>query len=74
MGGGGGPLGPSMFKAALADTPKEAFNRRLLFSVICFGLLGCARGLDEGLISGTVSQKSFKSGKSSRRTGLSPNG
>lgn len=48
-----------MFKAALADTPREAFNWRLAFSVICFGLMGAARGLDEGLIGTTVSQKSF---------------
>lgn len=48
-----------MFKAALADTPREAFNWRLALSVICFGLMGAARGLDEGLISTTVAQKSF---------------
>lgn len=48
-----------MFKAALADTPREAFNWRLVFSVICFGLMGAARGLDEGLIGTTVTQKSF---------------
>lgn len=28
-----------MFKSALADTPREAFNWRLVFSVICFGLM-----------------------------------
>ncbi|KAH6713619.1 hexose transporter protein [Leptodontidium sp. MPI-SDFR-AT-0119] len=48
-----------MWKAALADTPREAFNWRLAFSVICFGLMGAARGLDEGLIGTTVTQKSF---------------
>lgn len=67
-----------MFKAALADTPREAFNWRLIFSVVCFGLMvslrqcqsrakltivqGAARGLDEGLIGTTVTQKSFISG------------
>jgi hypothetical protein len=35
----GNPVGPGMFKAALADTPKEAFNWRLFFGVICFGLM-----------------------------------
>jgi len=55
----GNPVGPGMFKAALADTPREAFNWRLAFSVICFGLMGAARGLDEGLIGTTVAQKSF---------------
>ncbi|CZR58162.1 related to quinate transport protein [Phialocephala subalpina] len=59
MGAGGQPVGPGMFKAALADTPREAFNWRLVFSVICFGLMGAARGLDEGLIGTTVTQKSF---------------
>ncbi|TVY13281.1 putative quinate permease [Lachnellula arida] len=61
MAGGGQPVGPGMFKAALADTPKEAFNWRLMLSVFCFGLMGAARGLDEGLIGTTVTQKSFVS-------------
>lgn len=39
MGGGGQPVGPGMFKAALADTPREAFNWRLVLSVVCFGLM-----------------------------------
>jgi hypothetical protein len=39
MGGGGQPIGPGMFKAALADTPREAFNWRLVLSVVCFGLM-----------------------------------
>lgn len=39
MGAGGQPVGPGMFKAALADTPREAFNVRLVFGVICFGLM-----------------------------------
>ncbi|KAK3670467.1 hypothetical protein LTR78_009708 [Recurvomyces mirabilis] len=48
-----------MFKKALADTPREALNLRLLLAVVCFGLMGAARGLDEGLIGTTVAQKSF---------------
>ncbi|RDW68298.1 hypothetical protein BP5796_08955 [Coleophoma crateriformis] len=56
---GGQPIGPGMFKAAMADTPREALNWRLAFSVVCFGLMGAARGLDEGLISTTIAQKSF---------------
>ena len=59
----GNPVGLGLYKAALADTPREAFNWRLAYSVICFGLLGAARGLDEGLISTTVAQKSFIAGK-----------
>ena len=38
---GGQPVGPGMFKAALADTPRECFNWRLVFGVICFGLMVC---------------------------------
>lgn len=41
------------------DSPKEIYNWRLYISVFVFGILGCARGLDEGCISGTVAQKSF---------------
>ncbi|KAH6673152.1 MFS quinate transporter [Halenospora varia] len=48
-----------MYKAALAETPKEALNWRLFLGVFCFGLMGAARGLDEGLIGTTVAQKSF---------------
>lgn len=44
---------------ALAETPREAFNWRLVYAVLCFGLMGAARGLDEGLIGTTVTQKSF---------------
>ena len=35
----GNPVGRGMWKAALAETPREAFNWRLAFSVICFGLM-----------------------------------
>ena len=68
MGAGGQPVGRGMWKAALADTPREAFSWRLTLCVACFGMMGVARGLDEGLISGTVSQKSFISGESSHCT------
>jgi hypothetical protein len=37
----GNPVGTGMFKAALADTPREVFNWRLVVSVICFGLMVC---------------------------------
>ncbi len=35
----GQPMGLGMFKAALADTPREAFNWRLVLSIVCFGLM-----------------------------------
>ncbi|KXJ85421.1 general substrate transporter [Microdochium bolleyi] len=46
---------------AMADTPKEVFNWRLYWSTLVFGILGASRGLDEGLVGGMVSLKSFKS-------------
>ncbi|KAI9727428.1 MAG: hypothetical protein M1834_008372 [Cirrosporium novae-zelandiae] len=55
----GGGTATNIFKTKLEDTPKEALNWRLGFAVLCFGLMGSARGIDEGLISGTVVQKSF---------------
>lgn len=64
----GNPVGLGMYKSALKETPREAFNWRLAYSVICFGLMGAARGLDEGLISTTVAQKSFLEGMIASRT------
>ena len=49
----------NIFKAHLSETPRQALNWRLWYCVISFGLLGAARGLDEGLIGSTVAQKSF---------------
>ncbi|VBB79730.1 Putative permease [Podospora comata] len=40
--------------------PKEVFNWRLWFAVFSFGLLGAARGVDEGLISGAFNSKHFQ--------------
>ncbi|KAI4739432.1 MFS quinate transporter [Aureobasidium sp. EXF-12298] len=48
-----------MFKRYAKDLPEEVFNWRLGYAVLVFGLLGTARGLDEGLIGTTASQKSF---------------
>ncbi|KAI0880539.1 putative MFS quinate transporter [Annulohypoxylon maeteangense] len=39
---------------------KNIFNWRLWFAVISFGLLGAARGVDEGLISGSFNSKDFQ--------------
>ncbi|KAK2740927.1 hypothetical protein FQN57_005931 [Myotisia sp. PD_48] len=49
----------NIFKQKLEDTPRETLNWRLWFAVLCFGLMGASRGVDEGLISGTVQHKSF---------------
>lgn len=51
----------NVFKQNLADTPREVLNWRLFLAVVTFGLMGAARGLDEGLISGTINQKAFLS-------------
>ena len=50
-GGGGKPQ--NIFKINRGNDPKEAFNWRLWFAVLSFGIMGAARGIDEGLISGT---------------------
>ncbi|EME49745.1 hypothetical protein DOTSEDRAFT_68502 [Dothistroma septosporum NZE10] len=41
------------------EAPKEILNWRLWYGVFVFGLMGAARGLDEGLIGTSASQKSF---------------
>jgi len=59
MGGGGGkPL--NIFKLNLGDDPREVLNWRLWFAVFSFGIMGAARGVDEGLISGTFNTKHFQ--------------
>ncbi|KAM6506928.1 hypothetical protein FALCPG4_018744 [Fusarium falciforme] len=50
----------NIFKLKDLDEPKGAFNWRLWFSVISFGPLGAARGIDEGLISGAFNSKDLK--------------
>lgn len=40
--------------------PKEIFNWKLWFAVVSFGLMGAARGIDEGLISGAFNSKDFQ--------------
>ncbi|ODV74550.1 high-affinity glucose transporter of the major facilitator superfamily [Cyberlindnera jadinii NRRL Y-1542] len=43
-----------------AGAPPEIFNRTLYFAIFVFGILGCARGYDEGYIGGIVTKSSFK--------------
>lgn len=50
----------NVFRLKNLDEPKEIFNWRLWFAVFCFGLLGAARGVDEGLISGAFNSKDFQ--------------
>ncbi|KAG9231636.1 putative quinate permease [Amylocarpus encephaloides] len=56
-GGGGKPQ--NIFKLNRGDDPKEVLNWRLWFAVLSFGIMGAARGIDEGLISGTLSKTHF---------------
>jgi len=42
------------------DDPKEVLNWRLWLAVFAFGLIRAARGVDEGLISGTLDSAQFR--------------
>ena len=50
----------NIFKLKDLGEPEGAFNWRLWFAVVSFGLLGAARGIDEGLISGAFNSPDFK--------------
>ncbi|KAI5861509.1 putative MFS quinate transporter [Durotheca rogersii] len=50
----------NIFKLKDLGEPKNVFNWRLWFAVISFGLLGAARGVDEGLISGAFNSRDFQ--------------
>ncbi|KAK6852499.1 MFS quinate transporter [Apiospora arundinis] len=56
-----GPKKPvNIFKLKNLGEPKNVFNWRLWFAVISFGLLGAARGVDEGLIAGAFGSTDFQ--------------
>ncbi|EOA85457.1 hypothetical protein ACJQWK_06596 [Exserohilum turcicum] len=44
----------------LKETPKESLNWRLWYGVFVFGLMGAARGIDEGLIGTTAELDPFR--------------
>lgn len=50
----------NIFRLRTNDDPKEVFNWRLWFSVVSIGLMGTARGIDEGLITGTFNSADFQ--------------
>lgn len=60
MAGGGVKKPINIFKLGELGEPKGVFNWRLWFAVISFGLMGAARGVDEGLISGAFGSKDFQ--------------
>jgi hypothetical protein len=57
---GGAKKPVNIFRLKGLDEPKEVFNWRLWFTVISFGLMGAARGVDEGLISGAFNSRDFQ--------------
>lgn len=61
MAGGGVKKPINVFRLKNLGEPKGVFNWHLWFSVFSFGLLGAARGVDEGLISGAFNSKHFQS-------------
>lgn len=58
MAGGGEAL--NVFKFNTGSLPKETLNRHLWFAVFAFGIMGAARGVDEGLITGVFNSDAFK--------------
>ncbi|SPQ26683.1 2131fdd0-5df2-4738-b1f9-6a1f3a3f8192 [Thermothielavioides terrestris] len=50
----------NIFKLRHLGEPSEVFNWRLWFAILSFSLLGAARGVDEGLISGAFNSKHFQ--------------
>ncbi|CRK26356.1 hypothetical protein BN1708_014499, partial [Verticillium longisporum] len=50
----------NIFNLKNLGEPEGVFNWRLWFAVVSFGLLGAARGVDEGLISGAFKSKDFQ--------------
>jgi len=59
MGAGGKPVNIFTFKKN-GNEPPEVLNWKLWFAVLSFGIMGAARGIDEGLISGTFATKHFQ--------------
>ncbi|KAJ5087144.1 hypothetical protein N7456_010760 [Penicillium angulare] len=57
---GGAKKPVNIFRLKNLGEPKEVFNWRLWFAVVSFGLMGAARGVDEGLISGAFNSKDFQ--------------
>ncbi|OAA71850.1 Sugar/inositol transporter [Akanthomyces lecanii RCEF 1005] len=50
----------NIFRLSHLGEPRGVFNWRLWFAVFSFGLMGAARGIDEGLISGAFQSKDFQ--------------
>lgn len=57
---GGSKKPVNVFRLRNLPEPREVFNWRLWFAVISFGMMGAARGVDEGLINGAFKSKDFQ--------------
>lgn len=51
----------NIFRLGNTGEPPGTYNWRLWFAVVSFGLLGAARGIDEGLINGAFNSPDFQS-------------
>jgi hypothetical protein len=50
----------NIFRLRNLGEPSQIFNWRLWFAAVSFGLMGAARGVDEGLISGAFNSEDFQ--------------
>lgn len=50
----------NIFRLKNLGEPRSVFNWRLWSSVVSFGLMGAARGVDDGLITGAFNSKNFQ--------------
>lgn len=50
----------NIFRLKDLSEPREVFNWHLWLAVASFGLMGIARGIDEGLISGSFNSTDFQ--------------
>lgn len=57
---GGAKKPVNIFRLKNLGEPSEIFNWKLWFAVVSFGLMGAARGIDEGLIGGAFDSKDFQ--------------
>ncbi|CBQ73199.1 related to Quinate permease [Sporisorium reilianum SRZ2] len=57
--GGGKRWVPSKLRH-VHEVPSQALNWRLLLAVLSMGLLGASRGMDEGVISGSIGTPAFE--------------
>lgn len=57
---GGTKYPVNIFRLKILGEPHEILNWRLWFAVVSVGLMGAARGIDEGLISGAFNSKDFQ--------------